>query len=1081
MKKTLFILLMCIGVLAFAAPSTQWFRYAAISPDGQTIAFSHKGDLYLVDSTGGQARPLTFHSAYDFNPVWNKDGSKIAFASDRYGNFDVFVIKVEGGEPLRLTYHSNNEIPYSFTADNKKVIFGASRLDDVKHRQFPRSYLPEVYLVPERGGRVEQLWTIPAEHIDVCSNGKQMVYHDKKGGENYWRKHHTSSVTRDIWKYDAATNQHTQITTFNGEDRNPVYGPDKNSIYYLSEQSGTFNVHKLNLDKPERNQQLTRFTMHPVRFLSIADTGLLCFTHNGDLYTMREKEEPRKLKVSITTARKSNDRQLIPVRGNVREMAISPNGKEIAYIVRGEVFVSAVEGKMNKRITNTAEQERFVGFSADGNAIVYASERNGKWGIFQTRRVNDKEPYFYAATILEEENVIVNQKDNYQPKYSPDGKEIAYIEDKRNLRILNLKSKKTRTLLTRKELYYMGDGDQYFQWSPDSRWLLVGYTPAMGNREVVLLKADGSKPMINLTESGYGDYAPKWVQGGKQVLWLSTRHGLRSYANSGARQMDVYTLFFTKEGWDRFHMTKDEYALWKEIKEKDKKKEKGDSKKKEKGKKAVKKKKVEALTFDWEGLVDRRKRLTIHSSYLSDAVLSKDGETLYYLARFEKGINLWSTKLRTRETKMVMRLGARRGSLQWDKGMKNLYLLANGNISKLDLSKKSKKPIALGGEITFNLSAERQQMFDHVWRKTASMFYISGYHGVDWDALKKNYEPKLSSISNDRDFVELLSEMLGELNVSHCGARYRHVDPKEDQTASLGIFIDYEYSGQGIKIAEVIKNGPLDKNHIRARAGMVIQQINGLPISSRFDPAKYLNRLAGKFTALHMYDPATHKSMDVTVKPITLREESGLLYQRWVKANEKEVDKLSKGKLGYVHIPGMNDGSYRVTYDKAMGKFFDRQGLIVDTRFNGGGDLVGDITMFLTGVRFMTYAIEDRDLGYEPPYRWTKPSVAMVNEANYSDGHCFACAYKDLNIGKIIGMPVPGTCSFAGWEMLQNGRVLWGSVPVSAKNKAGEWLENNPTIPDVQVKNMPGIIDKGRDQQLEAAVRALLEEVNQSR
>ena len=760
----------------------------------------------------------------------------------------------------------------------------------------------------------------------------------------------------------------------------------------------------------------------------------------------------------------------------MREMAISPNGKEIAYIVRGEVFVSAVEGKMSKRITNTAAQERFVGFSSDGKEIIYASERNAKWGIYKTSRVNQNEPYFYASTILKEEELIVNKKENYQPKSSPDGTEIAYIEDKRNLRVLNLKSKQTRTLLTRKELYYMGDGDQYFQWSPDSKWLLVTYTPNMGNREVVLLKADGSEKMINLTESGYGDYAPKWVQGGKQMLWFSNRHGLRSYANSGARQMDVYALFFTKEGWDRFHMSKDEYALWKEIKEKGKKKDSPDNKKKKKDKKE-KKKKIEPLKFDWDGLVDRKRRLTIHSSSLSDAVLSKDGETLYYLARFEKGINLWSTKLRTRETKMVMKLGARRGNLKWDKDMKNLYLLANGNIAKIQISKKSKKPISIRGEITFNVITERQQMFDHVWKRTASMFYISGYHGVNWQALKENYEPKLTSIGNDREFVELLSEMLGELNVSHCGARYRYSDSKGDQTAALGIFIDYNYTGEGMKIAEIIKNGPLDKDHIKVKAGMVIQKINGKTISSRFDHAKYLNRLSVKFTALHVFDPASKKHMDVTIKPISLRQEGGLLYMRWVKANEKEVDKLSKGMLGYVHIPGMNDRAYRGTYEKAMGKYFARKGLIVDTRFNGGGDLVGDITMFLTGVRFMTYAIEDRDLGYEPPYRWTKPNVAMVNEANYSDGHCFACAYKDLNIGKLIGMPVPGTCSFAGWEMLQNGKIFWGSVPVSAKNKAGEWLENNQTVPDVQVKNMPGFIDKGRDQQLEAAVKELLKTV----
>ena len=1080
MKKIILIMFLLFVSLLGAQKNSQWIRYASISPDGEKIVFTFKGDLYLVNSAGGEAKPLTFHKAHDFTPVWNKKSTKIAFASDRYGNFDVFTIDVKGGEPSRLTYHSNNEIPFSFSADGKNIIFGGQRLDHVDHRQYPRSYLPEVYRVPVKGGRVDQVWTIPAEDVKIRKDGKQMIYHDKKGGENYWRKHHTSSVTRDIWKYDVDDNKHTQITKFNGEDRSPIYSVDEKNIYYLSEKSGTFNVHMLNLNEPEKNKQITDFKMHPVRFLSVAKDGTICFTHNGDLFIKKENKKKVKLDVSVLSVSKTNDNKIVSVKGNVREMAISPDGKEIAYIVRGEIFVTAVKGSMTKRITNTAAQERFVSFSPDGKSIIYASERNSKWGIYKTSKVNNKEPYFYASTILNEDALIVNNKDNYQPKYSPDGKQIAYIENRRTLRVYNLKNKKAMTLLSTEKLFYMRDGDQYFEWSPDNLWLLVEYTPNLANTEIVLLRVDKSKKMINLTESGYNDSRPKWVNDGKQMLWFSNRHGLRSYANSGAKQRDVYSMFFTRDAWDKFSMTKDEYALYKEMKDKDKKKKKDSKKKdskKKKGKDDKEKKKIEKLKFNWDGLNERKKKFTIHSSYLSDAVLSKDGETLYYLASFEKGINLWSTKLRTKETKMLIRLSGRRGSLKWDKDKKNLYLLSGGRISKIEVSKKSKKPIGIRGEITFDKTAERKQMFEHVWKRTKSMFYISTFHGADWDALRKNYEPKLLSIGNNHEFVEFLSEMLGELNVSHCGARNYDFDPNGDKTASLGVFIDYEYTGKGIKIAEVIKNGPLDKEHIKVRPGMIIQKINGVTMASNIDQAKYLNKIAGKFISLHIFDPDRKSYVDITIKPVTLRDEGRLLYNRWIKANEKDVEKLSKGKLAYVHIPGMGDGPYRSAYDKALGKYFDRKGLIVDTRFNSGGDLVGDITMFLTGERFMTYAIEGRDLGFEPNYRWTGPSVAMVNEANYSDGHCFSSGYQDLGIGKLIGMPVPGTCSFAGWEMLQDGKTLWGSIPVSAKNKAGEWLENNQTIPEIQIKNMPGIIDKGRDQQLEAAVSELLKTI----
>jgi tricorn protease len=838
MKKNLLILFMLLGCMTTnAQKNSEWFRYASISPDGSKIAFTYKGDIYLVNAAGGDAQAHTFHEAHDFMPVWSNDGKKIAFASDRHGNFDVFVIDIATYEEKRLSYHSNDEYPYSFSADDKYIIFGANRLDAVNHRQYPTGSQPEVYKVPADGGWVEQVWTIPAEDIQIRKDGKEFIYHDKKGGEDEFRKHHQSAVTRDIWKYDAETKKHTQITSFYGEDRNPVYAPGEKDVYYLSEKSGTFNVHKMSLANPAEDKLISNFKMHPVRYLSISNDGVLCFTHNGNLYTKTETGEPKLIDVNIKTNDKTNNIKVLPVSGGAKEMAISPDGKEVAYIVRGEVFVSSVENKMSKRITNTPEQERFVSFSPDGKSIIYASERNAKWSIYQTKKVNEKEPYFFASTVLKEEPILENENENYQPKYSPDGKEIAFIENRRELKIYTLATKQTRTMLSDKELYYMGDGDKYFEWSPDSKWLLIEYSPVMANQEVMLLAADGSKKLINLTESGYYDYSPKWVNGGKQILWFSNRNGLKSYATSGRSESDVYSFFLTKDSWDKFNLSKEDYDLLKELEKKDKKEDDKTDKKKKKDKKEEEKTDSLEVKFDWDGLKDRKKRLTIHSSRLADAVLSKDGENLYYLARFEKNLDLWSTELRTKETKKVLDLGARSASLEWDKEMKKLFLLSDGKIYTIDVEGKKKKSVAIKGEMLLDALAERQQMFDHVWRRTKSMFYTSDFHGADWDALRKNYEPKLASVGNDFEFSQLLSEMLGELNTSHTGARYRSNDPQGDKTASLGVFIDYDYTGEGLKIAEIIKEGPLDKESLKVKAGMVIQKINGVPIKRDVDYA----------------------------------------------------------------------------------------------------------------------------------------------------------------------------------------------------------------------------------------------------
>ncbi|RAI93907.1 S41 family peptidase [Algoriphagus yeomjeoni] len=1074
--KIFAILLSCLfGHSILAQNSPQWMRYPAISPDGSQIAFTFKGDLYVVPSAGGAARQITFHEAHDYQAVWSRDGKTLAFASDRYGNFDIFAMSPEGGPATRLTYHSNDEQPFEFSADDQSVIFGSQRMDIAEHRQYPTGSQPELYSVPKNGGRVDQVFTIPAEYVSVSKDGSKMLYHDKKGGENEWRKHHQSGIARDVWMYDAKTNTHKMLTTFYGEDRNPVFSPDESEIYYLSETNGSFNVFSMNASNPAQTEALTTLKTFPVRFLSISDDGLMSFGYDGELYTLRKGETPKKVAVSIQTQAISNSDNYIAINGGVREMSISPDGKEIAFVARGEVFVTSVDGSLTKRITNTPEQERFVEFAPDGKSLVYASEREGKWQMFKSTKMRSEEPFFFASTLLQEMELLNIEGEAYLPKLSPDGKKLAFVEDRRTLKVFDLDTKETVTLLTPDELFHMRDGDQYFTWSPDSKWLLATYRPTMVNSEVVLLDASGKEKMKNLTNSGFGDSEAKWVNDGKQMLWFSNRDGLKSYATSGQSQNDVYTLFFDKMAWEKFTLSKEDFDLMKEIEKANKKDEKTDKPKDEKeGEKA---KKVENLKFDWDGFDDRKARLTIHSSSLGDALLSKDGEKLYYLAAFEKGMNLWSTNLRTKETKQEISLDASSASLTWDKDQKYLYLLSNGSISKINPEGMKRESIKISGEMTYDKEAEMAYMFEHIWLRTKGIFYTPTMHGIDWEESKVNYEKYLPSIGNSYEFAEMISEMIGELNVSHAGSRYSRTVEMADATAALGIFWDYGFEGDGIKITEVIAGGPLDKADLDIKKGMIIEKIDGIALTAENDLAKFLNRKSDTFTLIELFNPETNERKQLTIKPISLRAENQLLYKRWVKMNQAEVDSLSGGKLGYVHIPGMSDGPYRNVYEEMMGKYHNREAVVVDTRFNGGGDLVADLAMFFTGEKFLTYATETRSVGYEPTARWTKPTLAMFNEANYSDGHCFACGYTDLNIGKTVGMPTPGTCSFAGWEGLPDGS-RWGVVPISAKNKAGEWLENNETRPEFVVKNMPGKIDQGIDQQLEKAIEELLKEVN---
>jgi Tol biopolymer transport system component/C-terminal processing protease CtpA/Prc len=1069
--QSLAFLVLCTalpGTTLHAQLTPGWLRYNAISPDGKNVVFTYKGDLYKVSSAGGAATPLTIHEAHDFMPVWSHDGKYIAFASDRYGNFDIYIMPATGGEAKRLTFHSANEYPYEFSRDNKSVIFGTARMDIASNRTFPVASQPELYEVGIDGGRVQQLLSTPAEDTKLSLDGSRLIYHDKKGGENAFRKHHTSSIARDIWIWDIKTGVHKKITRFPGEDRNPIFTDNDKSFFYLSEESGSFNVHKMSTDGG-KSTQLTSFKKHPVRFLSSSAAGTLCFSYDGDLYTKTAGDPPKKLNITLAADAKANNEKIIPVTGGARDVAVSPSGKEVAFIFRGEVFVTSVEGGITKRITNTPEQEREVSFSPDGKSLLYASERGNTWKIFETRRVRADEPYFYASTVLKETPVISNAQENYQPAYSPDGKEISFIEDRNKLRIYNIATGKTRTLLNEEQLFSMGDNDQYIRWSPDSKWILFDYAvPGIAPSEVGLVKADGKGKIVNLTESGFNDRFAKWVMGGKAMAWFSNRDGLRSVAQSGSSQSDVYAMFFTREAWDKFRLSKEDAALRKDI---DDNKAKADTAKKKDAKK-------DSVSIEWEGLSERKVKLTINSSSLADALLAKDGETLYYLARFEKGYNLWTTNLRTKETKMLLPLNAQSGSMQWDKDQKYIFLTSDGTISRIEPGIGKRDMISINGEMVLDVARERQFMFEHVWRRTKETFYTRTMHGVDWDSYKNDYEKYLPHIGNNYEFAEMLSELLGELNVSHSGASYVNTRPDGDATAALGIFWDQHYMGNGIKIEEVIKEGPLDKAGMNVKPGMIIESIDGEPITPDTDFARYLNRKAGKNTLVTLTDGTTKK--ELIVKPITLIEQNGLLYKRFVRINQDEVDKLSNGQLGYVHIPGMNDGAYRTTYEEVMGKYMNRKGVIIDTRFNGGGDLVADLAMFLSGKKFMDYTTDTRSNGYEPNFRWTKPSISLANEANYSDGHCYAYSYQALGLGKLVGMPTPGTCTFSGWETLQDNSIRWGVPPLGCKIAGGgPYLENHQTTPDIQVMNEYEVVIKGKDQQLEAAVTELMKEIKQ--
>ena len=1094
--------LLSLAAFILAAVSAQavtplWLRDVQISPDGSRIAFCYKGDIYTVSAAGGTAVRLTTQDSYEQTPVWSPDGSQIAFSSDRYGNFDVYVMPASGGSATRLTFNSAGETPSAFTPDGTQVLFSACIQDPAESALFPTSALSELYAVPVGGGKTVQVLGTPAEMVCYSPKGDFFLYQDRKGVEDEWRKHHISSITRDVWRYDVSTGKHTNLTARAGEDRNPILSADGRTVFCLSEPPATtdghpvpegwktsLNVYSFSLDNPKAMKAVTSFTTHPVRFLSRGGNQL-CFTWDGEIYTQSVGgSTPKKVAIDITLD-EENKLERMTLSSGATSAAVSPDGKQVAFIVRGEVFVTSVEYATTKRITSTAAAERGVDFGKDNRSIVYASERDGVSQLYMAKIARSEDPNFPNATLIDEEPLLPDLSvDRSHPQFSPDGKELAFIEDRTRLMVADMATKAVRQV-TDGTTWYSRSGGFDYEWSPDGKWFTLTYTPNGHDPyySIGLVSAQGGD-IVDLTGSGYMCGSPRFVLDGNAILFQSDRFGMRSHASWGS-QDDAFLCFLNQDAYDRYRLSKEDYELLKEVEKKAKEtpaKDDANAKKNSKSTKNAKNAKKPAkddekkdekpsaktITVEPEGIQDRIVRLTINSSRMGDAILTKDGETLYYLASFEGGMDLWKMDVRKRETKLVSK-GAGSGSFQTDGEGKTIFLLGS---SMKKMEGDSFKPITYSAEMKLDHAAEREYMFNYVYREEQQRFYTADMHGVDWDGYTAAYRRFLPHIANNYDFAEMLSEWLGELNVSHTGGRYRPGLATEG-TASLGLLYDLTYTGEGLRVAEVVKDGPFDHANLHLAAGDIITHIDGQPITPEQDLSLLLMGSARKKTLVSVRGKG-----DMTVLPVTSGTMSDLLYKRWVQGRAAEVQRLSGGRLGYVHIQSMDDGSFRTIYNDILGKYNRCEGIVIDTRFNGGGRLHEDIEVLFSGEKYLTQVVRGAESCDMPSRRWNKPSIMIQCESNYSNAHGTPWVYSHKQIGRLVGAPVPGTMTSVNWVTMQDPTLVFGIPVIGYRTAEGYYLEDTQLEPDFYVLNDPATVVRGEDAQLRTAVEQLLKEID---
>lgn len=1073
---------------SWAQSSTpRWLRYASISPDASQVAFTYKGEIFVVPTQGGMATRITSTGAYESHPRWSPDGKQIAFMSNRDGYTNVYITSSQGGMARRVTTVSSALRLLSFTPDGRFLVVVGQLQPTKQSATYPSGRERQLYLVPVEGGTPRLYSTIPQDALTFSHNGKSYVAQDVNGVENIWRKHHVSSTTRNIYRTDLATGKRQPLTLTPGEDLDPVWSADDKEVYFLSQRDGgSLNVYKMSAQYGSGNNEtkkISHFKTHPVRFLSSAQDGTLCYAYDGDLYTQRDGQEPKKIEIAMIADFSDQNMQRISSSRGAQDITVSQDGKQIAFVYRGDLFVTSVEYNTTKQITSTPWKESSPSFSPDGKNIVYASYRNGKNDLYMVKVKGGKEGDFVYSSQFEESPLIAGSKrEKACPQYSPDGKEVAYLIDRTHLAVYNLESKKSR-LLSKEPVMVDRNGNFGFEWSPDSKWIAFSYVARRHApySDVGFVSSRGGE-IYNVTNSGYFSYSPKWVMGGNALLFATDKYGMRNHASWGSME-DALIVYMNRKTEEKMSLSQEYLDRFMEsgadsipaVARAQKPQAEADTTK------TKKKDQPKEIEIEFDGLQDRVHRITPNSSNLSDLYVDKEGKKLYYLTSFEGGYNLWAYDLRKGDVEMIRKLNLSNGwfvkSFKEDK----LYICSTSGIKQMNLANNTFKDVNYSVQMEFDSYAERAAMYETVVREEQLRFYREDMHGVDWKMMTDYYRQFLPHISNGYDFSELLSELLGELNVSHTGSGFGGY-AQNPSTAELGLFFDYKnLPEEGITVSGIIPRGPFDLFRSKVKEGDRLVAIDGHRIDHKVDFKSWLNGKVGKYVVCTFAPKAGGAEFDEEIRAISAGEQSNLLYQRWIKQRAEEVEHLSGGRLGYVHIPSMGDEAFREVYSDVLGKYNLKEGIVIDIRHNGGGRLHEDIETFFGGKQYLMQEVRGEDYCIMPSRRWTKASIMVVNESDYSNAHGTPWMYQTLKMGKVVGMPVPGTMTSVNWQTLQDPMLYFGIPVVGYRTSEGKYLENLQLEPDIQVPFRYEESENGRDTQLEAAVKALLQEIDNRR
>lgn len=1059
-----------------ASPAPKFaFAEPSLSPDGAEVAFVSGGDIWTVPTNGGEARLLVSHPDNESRPLYSPDGKYLAFASSRTGNGDIYLLTLETGAIKRLTYDDGSEVLNAWSRDSKMVYFQSTSRDI--------SGMNDVYRVAITGGTpmavtadryANEFYSAPSP------DGKTLAFSARGIASNqWWRKGRSHLDEAEIWLYhlDAkkAENAYEQVTESGAKELWPMWSPDGKTLYYVSDRNKSQNLWSQPISgKPT---MLTTFTSGRVVWPCIGYDGkTIVFERDFGLWKYDvASRQATPMSIQLRGVAASPAVEHLKQAGQFRELALSPDGKKVAFTVHGEVFAaSAKDGGDATRISHSAANESQPVWTPNSRGLVYLSSRDGATHLYR-----------YDFATRDETRLTNENTDDSSPVFSPDGKLLAFIRNGQELRVLDLATKKERLLkkgfLGRPPLASSGS----VVWSPDGKWIAFASFGAKTFRNVSVVPAAGgeSKPVSFLANTFGGNLS--WSPDGKYILFSTTQ---RTETTQIARidlvprspkfREDQFRDLFNEETPKTLKPSTTTPATAKTATRDTTARADTTDKSGKSG--------VTKIVFD-----DIRQRLSLLPVGVDvDAQsISKDGKTLLLTATLAGQQNLYTYSLDElgREQSVARQLTSTPGNksgAQFSPDGKEIFYIEQGRILSIALDRREPKPLSITAEMDVDFSEEKVQVFRQAWDIQSKGFYDSTFHGADWKAIRTEYEPLAAGARTPDELRRLISLMLGELNASHSGIS-APAGSVQITTGRLGLRFDrieYESAGR-LRITEVIALSPADVAGT-IKVGDYLLGVDDTKINAATNLDQLLENQVNHRVSLMIASSPSAPPHEVVVRPVNLATEKGLLYKQWVQQQREYVNKASDGRLGYVHLFDMSAESLAQLNIDLDADNHAREGVVVDVRNNNGGFVNAYALDVFTRKGYMT--MTPRGLPAAPARTQLgqrsleRPTILVTNQHSLSDAEDFTEGYRTLKLGKVVGEPTGGWIIYTSAAQLIDGSNL--RLPfIKITDNTGKNMELAPRPVDILVPRPIGESYTDKNVQLDKAVSELLKELNEAK